>query len=384
MSIVMGSLPERVFQDAPTARTLFVVDVAVRRQAAVAVTAANGPVVIVDPEDEQDTSLDAVTAAIEAHRPERIVGIGGGRVHDTTALARLFDAEPTLRRRVDALVADHGGIIAPAPRRGALPRLALVPTTIGPGSETSSAACREHGGFRSVLVGSGLRADSAILDPGLTATLTRTSVLEGAAEAVLRLLGARGGSPSEERADAETAGLLTILAQAGARVARCAEPVDRVARAALAHASAASHETIRVRDAAPFAATPWYFANELSSRTGLRKVVATVPLLPVLWRRESAPRRARRRDVWRPFATALGVDLDPLVGVVEWARRWGFDAPAVLDTELSDAADAIERRWGGTHAALPGLDADDAFRILRSAFASAQDTSASIRKEVNT
>ncbi|ROQ54944.1 NADP-dependent alcohol dehydrogenase [Rathayibacter sp. PhB152] len=352
-------------------RTLFVLDSTLVRCGAVEPERLRGPVVVLDVASEQGRLLDAVDRDLRTVRPDRLVGIGGGRLHDVAALARLFAVDRALRSRLDGLLGRHGGLLAPdLPASTEVPRLVLVPTTIGPGSETSAAACREIGGLRSVVVGEALRADAAVLDAELTATLTRSSVLEGAAEAALRLIGSRSGSPADRSADDRSRRLLGSLGEAGGRVAESAGLVRRADRATLAAASAGSHGVLRSATADPFAATHWYLANEVSSRAGLRKVPATMPLLPVLWSRDSPERRARRRAVWQWFAAPLGLDADPVVGSAQWSERWGIPVPAVDDRALRDAALAIVARWG--RSALPGLALDDALRLLRAAFLPAQ------------
>ncbi|NQX11068.1 iron-containing alcohol dehydrogenase [Microbacteriaceae bacterium VKM Ac-2855] len=361
-------------------RTLVIVDRAVAEHPTVAAALPLERMLPIDASAPQDALLDTVTAAIHDIVPDRIVGIGGGRVHDTVTLARLFALDSAHRSRIDALVERHGGIVAPQkPARAELARLVLVPSTIGPGSETSFAACREHGGLRSVVVGPFLRADAALIDPDLTSTLARSAILEGAAEAALRLIGARGGSPGDERADARTRELLGVLATTGERIAASNGRVPRPLRLALAAASAASHTALLSASGDPFAANHWYFANEVSTHGRLRKVPATMPLLPVLWREEPAERRERRAAVWSWFAAPLGLDADPEHGSGQWAQRWGFTPPSLSDADLEHAADAVARRWGRAHAALPGLNTADAHRLLRAAFRPGQ--AAPIRAE---
>ena len=352
-------------------RTLFVVDDTLVRRGLVQPEHLPGPVVVLDVTSEQSGLLDTIDRTLSDVRPDRMVGIGGGRLHDITALARLFAADRAHRPRIDALLSRHGGLLAPAPPASArLPRLILVPSTIGPGSETSAAACREIDGLRSVVVGEALRADAALLDADLTATLPRSSVLEGAAEAALRLIGSRSGSPADRSADDRSRRLLKVLAEAGGRVAESVGPVRRADRVLLASASADSHGVLSSMTADPFAAVHWYFANEVSSRAQLRKVPATMPLLPVLWSRDSPERRARRRVVWHWFAAPLELHPDPVVGSAQWSAQWGIAPPTLDDRTLRDAAQAIVTRWSSS--ALPGLAIDDALRLLRAAFPPAQ------------
>ena len=384
MSVLSTDMRTGLDADAATSgarRTLVVLDSALLRNGLVDPESLPGTLAVLDVTEEQGALLDRVDRALRAVRPDRLVGIGGGRLHDIAALARLFAADRAHRPRIYALLGRHGGLLAPVPPASArLPRLVLVPTTIGPGSETSAAACREIDGLRSVVVGDALRADAALLDADLTATLPRSSVLEGAAEAALRLIGSRSGSPADRSADAPARRLLESLADAGGRVAGGTGVVHRADRAALGSASAASHDVLRSATADPFAATHWYLANEVSSRAGLRKVPATMPLLPVLWSRDSAERRARRRVVWHWFAAPLELHPDPVVGSAQWSERWGIAVPAVEDRALLDAAPAIVARWG--RSALPGLAIDDALRLLRAAFRPCGSTEWT--REVNT
>lgn len=353
--------------------SLFVIDTAVARHPAVEQVFLSESVVLLNANSRQEILLEQVHSAILDTGPDQIVGIGGGRVQDVTALARLFAADQVFRRRVDALVYRHGGIVAPQPPASSgRPRLMLVPTTIGPGSETSMAACREHEGLRSVVVGAVLRPDTAIIDVDLTATLARSAIIEGAAEAALRLLGSRGGSQADALADSRAREILESLAVIGDAVAANVEDISRADRLALAVASARSHRVIQAANANPFAATHWYYANEISSCANVRKVPATMPLLPVLWSQEVSEIRKRRRLVWNWFASPLGLDQDPAVGSIQWSERWGIGKPQIDESALAGAAGNVARRWGNS--GLPGISYDIALDLLRAAFDPARAT----------
>src|SRR5690606_41617741 len=65
--------------------------------------------------------------------------------------------------------------------------LAVVPTTLGTGAETSRSACIQVHGRKRLVFGDGLRPDSAVHTPAATDTLPDDLIAEGVLEALLRL-----------------------------------------------------------------------------------------------------------------------------------------------------------------------------------------------------
>lgn len=365
----------------PRSRPIVVIDSAVAVTAHPLVVAADASIsdriVVVDAsgawggERRRSTVVDAVrradaraTSTSADHTTSTVIGIGGGTVLDLAKLARHALAEPRSADAVLRRTRSMPVVTVPALDASA-PGLILAPTTFGTGSEASAAACVEsssgegssvHAPHRShrarrLVVGDAFRADVIVLDPALTADAPDRLLLEGAAEVILRLLGAAIGSAPREVSDSDTEVLLTRASAAGALVARGAtadQTIDGLVRAGLATTSTLTHQSWALVGRDPYAALHWYIANELSSTIGARKVPTTVRLLGPLWSAALAGDgrfgdAARIRRFWSVVAAAAGVDADPLVGLTQWIDRWrlGADEAVVRLSGASASAQTI-------------------------------------------
>ncbi|GLY50313.1 daptide-type RiPP biosynthesis dehydogenase [Lentzea sp. NBRC 102530] len=309
--------------------------------------------------DPGDSGVDAVRAVAASFGDcDTVVGVGGGSLLDLVKLASLVDVDPGL---ADVLTSRgrRAGVIplpaGPSPVR----RRVLVPTTIGTGVEVSSVACLTVDGGKRLVAGARLRPEAAVLDPARTASLPARLLREGVLEALLRVLGPVAGGPRVGGLpDAEAAMLARELVAVGDRFA--AGDVTADGRLHAAELSAATHTGWALVGRKPYAARHWYLANELSTVLGVRKMVATAHVVPVVWERilsgdERFGVADRLAEAWRWIS-----ELPPVEGFRELVRRWDLE-PAVAPTrqEIAAATDNALRAWGGTLPMLAGLDADD-------------------------
>ncbi|MFI6153857.1 iron-containing alcohol dehydrogenase [Kitasatospora sp. NPDC051170] len=322
--------------------------------------------------DPRALTLDAVEELADAVRGSaRLVAVGGGSVLDAAALARLLSTDGQAARRIrhggprPGLVALTGAPAATAPHGGG-PELVAVPTTVGTAAEVSSAATVLVDGARKLVMAEPLAADLAVLDPRATATLPTGLLLEGALEALCRLLNTYLPEPGRHvprAGDAEARSLLVRLAAADHETASgqdLAPAASSELRTELALLSAQTVLGWSMLGRDPFVGKVWYLANELSLATGARKMSATVLVLPAVWARVLAGDTrlgdaGRLRTAWQAVRTGIpDLPEDPPAGIAELARRWGVPAcptdgqdPAVLATRAA-------RVWG---AGLPMLGA---------------------------
>lgn len=115
--------------------------------------------------EPKDTDLAAALDAARAHRPDLVIGLGGGSVMDVAKLvAVLWDSEQSLD--------DVAGPNRVAGRRVAL---AQVATTAGTGSEGGIRALvtDTRTGMKTAVESPHMLADIAVLDPELTMTVPR-------------------------------------------------------------------------------------------------------------------------------------------------------------------------------------------------------------------
>ena len=142
--------------------------------------------------------IDGLVAIAASHRPDLVVGVGGGSVLDAAkAAAALLDATDTAgvaeRIRSGTAIRDR--------RVG----LVLVPTTAGSGAEATPFATVYVDGVKHSLAGPALRADRVVLDPmllgGASITQRATSGFDAVAQAIESLwaVGADEGSRRDAR-----------------------------------------------------------------------------------------------------------------------------------------------------------------------------------------
>ncbi|MFJ6216956.1 daptide-type RiPP biosynthesis dehydogenase [Streptomyces sp. NPDC092296] len=293
----------------------------------------------------------------------RLVAVGGGSVLDAAALARLLAADADAAPRIRHGGARPGLVAFPAQSGSAAGcELVAVPTTVGTAAESSAAATVLVADARKLVMCASIAADIAVLDPRATATLPRHLLLEGVLEALCRLLNTYVLTPGPNcpaAGDAEARSLLTRLARAGHTAAGTpAAPDELRAEIALLSAQTVLGWSMLGRD--PFAGKVWYLSNELSLAAGVRKMSATVTVLPVVWSRildgdTRFGEAARLRAAWQAVQRGLPELPDhPAEGVRELARRWDV-APCPPDT--ADPARLAARAARGWGSGLPMLGA---------------------------
>lgn len=115
------------------------------------------------PAEPKDSDLDAALAAARRHRPDLVVGLGGGSVMDVAKLvAALWDSDQTLTE-----------VVGPNKVGQKCAALAQVATTAGTGSEGGIRALvtSTETGAKLAVESPHMAADIAILDPDLTMTV---------------------------------------------------------------------------------------------------------------------------------------------------------------------------------------------------------------------
>lgn len=285
-----------------------------------------------------------------------VIAHGGGGVMDRAKLLALLAGDDSAAKRLTA-TQRCGMIMVPPGVRRRVP-LALVPTTLGTGSEMSRSACIEAGGRKRLAFGEALRADCAVHTADATDSLPAELVAEGVLEALFRLtavyVGSLGDLPEQDALVERDAVRLVRLGDE-VRAARDARrPVAPEVRVAAAGISGASHtdEVVTGRDA--YCDIAWPLANELSMATDSRKLTALAVVTPVVWRRMSAGdeqfgsarRLGRLWDLLRDAARA-GLGPVPAAGLGTLIDHWGIDRG--LDAARADA-DALAghavQAWG--------------------------------------
>ncbi|MBP2708352.1 iron-containing alcohol dehydrogenase [Microbispora sp. RL4-1S] len=307
--------------------------------------------------------LDSVSElAGHLENAEAVVAVGGGSLLDQAKLAVLLKSDPTLRTRLT--MRHRNGLVLLPPSSEPLVPLAAVPTTVGTGSELSSAVCLASARGKRLILGSGLQPELAILDPLSTKTLPGDLLAEGALEILFRLAGMYVGDHTDlptEDAFAET--LLRRLVRLGNELADTLAAGGRAGgalRLEIAKLSGLSHNPWINHSRDPNACKGWYLANELSSGLGLRKMTAAAALLPHLWAAISAPDprwgSARRLDrLWEAIWTAEAgrFPRNPVDGVAFLIDSWQVDRRISADpARIAEITRATVRAWS---AGLPTL-----------------------------
>ncbi|QUQ65404.1 phosphonoacetaldehyde reductase [Kutzneria sp. CA-103260] len=154
-------------------------------------------------------AMDVVRGAraVVRYRPDVVIGIGGGSTLDTAKAVRLL---PTTRREAERVLRGVDPIRAARP-----PRLVVIPTTAGPGSEVTAFATIYLGSRKYSLDHPAVKADVALVDPMLTHTcppmLTAHCALDATAHAIESWWSPRASSSSRELARSALSRLAPIL-----------------------------------------------------------------------------------------------------------------------------------------------------------------------------
>ncbi|MCX4902783.1 phosphonoacetaldehyde reductase [Streptomyces sp. NBC_00878] len=145
--------------------------------------------------------------AVARYRPDVVLGIGGGSTLDTAKAVRLL---PPVSAEAERVLRGVAPVRATRP-----PRLVVIPTTAGPGSEVTTFATIYLGRRKQSLDHPAVRADVALIDPVLTRTcpptLTAHCALDATAHAIESWWSPRAGSSSRALARGALSHLIPIL-----------------------------------------------------------------------------------------------------------------------------------------------------------------------------
>lgn len=326
---------------------------------------------------------------LRASAHDDVIAIGGGSVMDTAKLLRLRLLRDSSFRSVQHGALTFGVSMLPETWSRGAPKLTLIPTTLGTGSEASAVACLVGDDrSRRLVVGSLMRADVVVLDAALTRSLDDRAVREGVVELLLRVIGAYAGSPVSRVPDLAAEELVSRVAGLASFGIRGS--FDEPLRESLMLASAETHTGWTLAGRSPFGAKHWYLANELSSAAGLRKVPVSLGLLPAIWQRilDGDGRlgdAGRLRRLWEVVAGRLDLPRDPVCGAVAWGRTWGLEIPSIAADVVRVAARRCFEVWAGGRPALPGLTEAEILAVYAAAFpwSGAGRADATERKGVN-
>ena len=303
--------------------------------------------------DDAQAVRDAMGAA------QTVVAVGGGSVLDCVKLALALEDEDTATA---ITVAQRGGwvYVDGAPRRR---RLIAVPTTLGTSSEVSPIVSFVHRGDKRAVTSPHLPADIAVLDPSCTAGLSRTQVLEGALEALMRAAGPYVGDRVDRpMQDATALGLVRAIAASVGQLGQSCEPTGPSARLVLAQLSQRTQDPALVAERPPFGATWWFVANNTAHHLGVRKMTALLWVVPRMWAlMPSLPASGsvRHRDlVWAAIRNEIPVGLPetPAEGFAALVAWLGLPIlPNPTPAQAQDIARSCIRMWGGGLPMLAGL-----------------------------
>lgn len=331
----VGSVPdfvEAVRLENPTGEVLLLVDQAVTRgEVAGEIRSALADRLAGEVAVGGDTDVDVVVTTAEAVPPGGVVvGVGGGAVMDRAKLVALLAGQHGVEKRLTVPQRCGFLMLPPAVRRSV--GLALVPTTVGTGSEASRTACVRTGRIKKIVYGDALRCDVAAIVPAATRTLPHDLVMEGALEALIRVSSYYvGHDQPRHREDTLAEDLAAdLVATATTYLRGPASEAAQEARRRLAWLSNRTHQDTMLAGLVPFADKSWPLANELSTRGGIRKLTALALVVPSLWRRIAVDGGA-----WGSPAR-----------LQRWWEVVGHHAPEPLPTVPADGLEALMDLWG--------------------------------------
>ncbi|RSM70812.1 hypothetical protein DMH04_44195 [Kibdelosporangium aridum] len=145
--------------------------------------------------------------AVLRYKPDVVIGVGGGSTLDTAKAVRLL---PPTKDEAERVLRGDEPIRVARP-----PRLVVIPTTAGPGSEVTAFATIYVGTRKYSLDHPTVKADVALIDPALThscpPTLTAHCALDATAHAIESWWSLRSSAPSRDLARSALARLVPIL-----------------------------------------------------------------------------------------------------------------------------------------------------------------------------
>ena len=237
----VASLPETLATEAAS-RPFVIVDEAVQSLPPVAAAldgVAEAGRFVKAPAEPTIADVEAAAAQLVESSADAVVAIGGGSSMDTAKAARLVAGQGGPFDRFAA-----GGVAYERPQ---LP-LVLVPTTAGTGSEVSGGAVitDEQTDRKAGIANPYLRAQHALVDPGLTYGLPPAPTMYGGVDALAQALAATVIRPSTPIGDA--IGLEATRLTAGALPAVIRDGSDTAARSQMMCASMMAGLAMNISD----------------------------------------------------------------------------------------------------------------------------------------
>jgi len=315
-------------------------------------------------------TLSQEIAATDAGHRALLVAVGGGGVLDQGKLVRLLLSDSRVERRL--ATTQRCGFIALPAEVLAHDILALVPTTLGTGAESSRSACVQLDGTKRLAHGGSLRADLAVVTPAATRSLPQELIVEGILETLLRLFSPYVGSHSDRRAQDDMveryAAQLIRVGDTVQRLREAGQQVPDELLAEIAMLSSVSHSDDLLTRRDPYCDVCWPLANELSMVTAARKLPALAALTPVIWRRAldgdaRLGSAGRLRRLWTTVASnawSASPDSEPDIALASLIQRWGISPlPQSAESMPDAAAKRAARTWGNGLPMLKGLSVSE-------------------------
>lgn len=283
-----------------------------------------------------------------------VLGIGGGAALDT---AKLVPALWDPGHRMTLLSRSRAGHVVLRDKPEVSNVLALVPTTLGTGSETGMNACISIGSRKRLVSGPQLQAHAVLLDSGLTASLPKELVLAGSLEAIFRL-----STPlimtRTPRRSSDTLALASIRALAASAdeichlAKECPDGRSDLVRQEIAELSSFSQSGWSSIGRDSYGTLPWIIASELSMVAGISKMKAVAAILPAYWCRvEAGDTRFGHASRLREVSEALSPGTTTPSGSAALANRlshWGLTQPFPPGPQIiHQTSQQISRGWGG-------------------------------------
>ena len=287
--------------------------------------------------------IAAGLAAAAEHRPDIIVGVGGGSTLDTAKLVAALSAVDDgadvgrVARRIEGAVATDARDVG----------LVLAPTTSGSGAQVTHFATVYVGATKHSVIGAALLPDRIVLDPALAMSGTVEQRAASGADALAQAIESMWavGGEARSRDDAEAAIHLLLPAL----VAFAHDPDPRTAEAMAAGSQLAGEAINRSRTTIPHA-----LSYALTQQVGLVHGHAVAHTLPaVLARHLTADRTTivgvtsteHRRNMGRLLDALEAVDPDDAVLRVETiVRNLGLRDPGLSEhATIRAQVDALAR-----------------------------------------
>ncbi|QIS20250.1 phosphonoacetaldehyde reductase [Nocardia terpenica] len=291
----------------------------------------------------------AGVAVVARFRPDVVIGIGGGSALDTAkamALLAAQSAEPQRCLSVPALIG--------APRTCGL---LLVPTTAGAGSEVTRFATVYRGFEKYSIDHPGMRADVAVIDPELTASLAVPVAVAGALDAFSQAIESWWAVRATAFSRVVAADAVQVLGRALGEVLQRGDFDSQGLRSRLAWGAALAGVAIDIsRTTAAHA-----LSYALTARLGIPHGVAVALHLPWLLEHNA---RITSGDCAHPLGPGFVRDVVAAVRDTT-QRRAGVTVPDLVDRLL--ALGRYPQRLGRL-----GLSPDEWAPVVRAAVSSAR------------